>query len=435
MALLRATIRFYRTKPKPLMRQKTLVKSEAVHVEFERLYSKLKLMNFIVAARARRKAKDGKKTIIAEEFHKRFLQCCKTLYRQQKGIVCTLFNITVLQSSDEIHNQEEQIIDLYPADLLQIPVENDHNNHNNTDNRNNHNTNHKRKRQFQNTTNSGIRNEMNRNRITKDRRRRSNNRERLIMEHKQRRETALVPHQQPVSIIKEDFGRLSINSPPPSPVIKPVSIIKQEDFDRLSINSPPPRMNINQHTPPASVVNINNHFQQIQQIPIKREEDFQAGPSTIVHHQQQHHFQSTNNNYHPQPWPSTIVHHQQHHHFQPVPQIPPPNHHHHGHHYYQPVPQIPPPNHHHFQPVPQIPPNHHHFQPVPQIPPPNHHHFQFQQIPPVHPPAVAEDAQVSQLQRENEELRRQRDTCQALLQQMEYDSNINNTYTHQWRFM
>ena len=108
-----------------------MVKSQKIHIEFERLYSELRVKGFIAAARKRRKAKDGKNTVIASEFHQQLLDCCKTLYRKQKQNVYNIFNIppnitdSNTNDDDFKDDDDDETVSVYPSDLLSLPEEAD----------------------------------------------------------------------------------------------------------------------------------------------------------------------------------------------------------------------------------------------------------------------------------------------------------------------
>lgn len=113
VSLLTEKIKFNRTKPKPLIRHKTLVRSIGIHKELENLCPALKVKSFIVAAKKRRKQKDKKTTIIAADFHQTLLNCCNTLYREQKKKVYQLRGISM-----EHDMKEKEEIAVYPKDLM-----------------------------------------------------------------------------------------------------------------------------------------------------------------------------------------------------------------------------------------------------------------------------------------------------------------------------
>ena len=94
MQLLNGKIKFHRTKLKPLIRHRTLVKSNGIHVELENLYSKLTVRKFIQSAKAKRKEIDGKSNIIAGDFYNKLISYIESQYQQQKKYVYDLLNNT-----------------------------------------------------------------------------------------------------------------------------------------------------------------------------------------------------------------------------------------------------------------------------------------------------------------------------------------------------
>eukprot|EP01083_Nonionella_stella_P103842 297021_1 len=120
VSLLSATIKFHRTKPKPLIRYKTLVKSEGIHIELEQLYKRLEIRSFISCAKRKRKAAEGKSTIKSEAFHGILLQCCNTLYRDQKKKVYELFGVSESMSIDTDDDLKKDTPDVWPEQLQDI---------------------------------------------------------------------------------------------------------------------------------------------------------------------------------------------------------------------------------------------------------------------------------------------------------------------------
>jgi len=85
--LLSGKIKFHRTKLKPLIRHRTLVKSSGIQTELQNLYPQLTVHKFIQNAKQTRKKNDGKNTVIASEFYKRVLEFAQQLYQQQRQTV------------------------------------------------------------------------------------------------------------------------------------------------------------------------------------------------------------------------------------------------------------------------------------------------------------------------------------------------------------
>jgi len=227
VALLEATIRFHRTKAKPLIRYKTLVKSQRIHMELERLYSELKVKSFIAAAKKRRKAKDGKNTVKSQEFHQQLLDCCKTLYRKQKQSVYDMFNIIPQLNNNGIsgnnefkQDDDEDVASVYPSDLLSVTDADTISTGTNTDNGTNgyvpyspsvsmrHNNRSGSPREFQHTDPRewSIRNDMTQSLRSRDRRDRSRNRELMIERNRHNRYnycSSNVDHQQSPSMLPD----------------------------------------------------------------------------------------------------------------------------------------------------------------------------------------------------------------------------------------
>eukprot|EP01083_Nonionella_stella_P031155 85289_1 len=121
VTILTTEIKFHRTKGKSLIRQKTTVKSTGIHVELERLYPALKVRSFIAAAKRKRKQEKGTTTIISEEFHNDLLDCCHTLYREQKQKVYNICGVSM-----EVEEKESEVRNVYPEDLMDSETDVDH---------------------------------------------------------------------------------------------------------------------------------------------------------------------------------------------------------------------------------------------------------------------------------------------------------------------
>eukprot|EP01084_Bolivina_argentea_P094817 170496_1 len=91
-ALLYQEIKFHRTKPKPLMRHRTLVKSNGIHRELEALHKILTITKFISIAKEKRKKECGKSNIIAIDFFKLLKKFVNIQYLKQKKKVYKLLN-------------------------------------------------------------------------------------------------------------------------------------------------------------------------------------------------------------------------------------------------------------------------------------------------------------------------------------------------------
>eukprot|EP01084_Bolivina_argentea_P313619 543116_1 len=85
--LLNGKIKFHRTKLKPLIRHRTLVKSSGIHIELENLCPKLTIRKFIQNAKAKRKQSDGKSNIIAGDFYGELIKYVQNQYEMQAKLV------------------------------------------------------------------------------------------------------------------------------------------------------------------------------------------------------------------------------------------------------------------------------------------------------------------------------------------------------------
>eukprot|EP01084_Bolivina_argentea_P084215 152364_1 len=116
--LLEYKIKFHRTKPKPLLRYKTLVNSNGVHFELEALCSQLKVAKFIQTAKRKRKKENGKSHVMAEPFCQNLVSCSKYIYQEQKKKVYDQLNIPL---------SDDNVNEITPNELLDSDAENDTN--------------------------------------------------------------------------------------------------------------------------------------------------------------------------------------------------------------------------------------------------------------------------------------------------------------------
>eukprot|EP01083_Nonionella_stella_P155437 502095_1 len=91
-ALLNGEIKFKRTKLKPLIRHRTLVKSKGIHRELAALDALLTVPKFIQNARQERKRREGKSNIIAATLFEDFKCFVNKEYWRQKRKVYGLLN-------------------------------------------------------------------------------------------------------------------------------------------------------------------------------------------------------------------------------------------------------------------------------------------------------------------------------------------------------
>jgi len=92
LSLLRGEVKFKRTKKKPLIRHRTLVRSNGIHAALEALHRALRVGTFIERARQRRKQSDGKSNIIAADFFRAMRQFTERLFLQQRRRVLAVLN-------------------------------------------------------------------------------------------------------------------------------------------------------------------------------------------------------------------------------------------------------------------------------------------------------------------------------------------------------
>merc|ERR1712244_167667 len=91
-ALFCGEIKFHRTKQKPLMRHRTLVKSQGIHIELEKLHKSLTVRTFIQNAKNKRKRLCKKSNIIAGDFFVELKKFVNLQYLRQKRRVYSLLN-------------------------------------------------------------------------------------------------------------------------------------------------------------------------------------------------------------------------------------------------------------------------------------------------------------------------------------------------------
>merc|ERR1712154_644956 len=125
-ALLHEKIKFHRTKLKPLIRHRTLVKSTGIHIELEALHKSLEIRKFIQNARKKRKKECNKSNIIAAHFFVELQKFTKKQYVNQKRKVYQLLD---LQFNDQIISNDV----IFGDDIQSDIDDDDHSNHDDDD--------------------------------------------------------------------------------------------------------------------------------------------------------------------------------------------------------------------------------------------------------------------------------------------------------------
>jgi len=172
-ALFCGEIKFHRTKAKPLMRHRTLVKSTGIHIELEQLHRKLTVRTMIQQAKNKRKAEEGKTNIIAEDFFVEMKDYINAQYMEQKRKVWKYYdlkfdetnhNVTNLLLEDVKHSDiddEDHDVDMEQKQQVEAEQESDSDSPSSippsvedeeADSDNNHNHNHNRNQRSNNTT-------------------------------------------------------------------------------------------------------------------------------------------------------------------------------------------------------------------------------------------------------------------------------------------